>query len=629
MAEQKLKTRLQNKRGTSTEWAAATNFVPLAGEICFYSDLNKIKIGDGTKKIGQLDFVEPRQEYITIRGTSGNLSQADFYKVEDGEVIIENSNISSTYDDNLYFMFSEYMPSPPDADVAYIYSCIGTSTTNSNKKSLFQITFKDTRNYPWELKEIEITSGYYIEVTSTSGTITQTQYDLLWADPQSYIVYKMASDRFRVFYKTQSANVNMSFVYMDDGANMAALEISDSLTYEVTTFRLVTTNTEQTIGGHKTFSSGLTADAISTFNATVQFNENVTLACPIVINNNAGTSGQVLTSQGAGNPPTWKTPSGSGSTPTNMVTTDTEQTITGKKTFNSYPWFNSGASFGDKTDFSTTAWFVSGVDLEGASSSISTTLLANNDYQQTLWMPVCQTSASTPENALDNTLMTPAAYSSVKNYTTSRISGGIKLYGNADYNIMLAEYDDNYYPAFNINVGQDTADTKVFAVTATQGGEGRISFNAPLYMGTNAGSAGYALCSAGSTSVPYWKRIAQNSSISKTAYQSTGTNVAYSSATYSGSSSTVTFYYTELNNGQDTYRRIYTGRYTASVTAGKWVRIAAPYTSATPASVTVTPYKTTTAGYGPRLIAVGVASYIYVGIDDDDAPAGFYVTVIY
>lgn len=393
---------------------------------------------------------------------------------------------------------------------------------------------------------------------------------------------------------------------------------------------MVTTDTDQSLTGHKTFGAGLTASAIATFNATAQFNEDLSLACPITINNSVGTSGQVLTSQGAGKPPVWKTPSGSGSTPTNMVTTDTAQDITGAKTFKTKPvTFETNTYHNNRADFSTTAWFVSGVDLEGSSSSASTKLVANNDYQQTLWMPACKTSASDPENDLDDTLMTPAAYSSVKKYSAGKISGGIKLYGNADYNIMLAEYDDYYYPAFNINVGQDTADTNVFKVTAGQGGEGKIFFNAPLYMGTNTGSAGYALCSAGSVSVPYWKRIVQNSSISKTAYQSTGTNVTYSSATYGGSSSSVTFYYAELNNGQDTYRRIYSGRYSTSVTAGKWVRIAAPYTSATPVSVTVTPYKTTTAGYGPRLIAVGVSSYIYVGVDDDDAPAGFYVTVIY
>ena len=46
MADKTIKSRVQVKRGTSTDWAAAeATFKPLEGEIIFYSDLNKIKIG--------------------------------------------------------------------------------------------------------------------------------------------------------------------------------------------------------------------------------------------------------------------------------------------------------------------------------------------------------------------------------------------------------------------------------------------------------------------------------------------------------------------------------------------------------------------------------------------------------
>jgi hypothetical protein len=45
MADKLVKTRVQMKRGTSAEWALATGFKPLEGEIIFYSDLNKIKVG--------------------------------------------------------------------------------------------------------------------------------------------------------------------------------------------------------------------------------------------------------------------------------------------------------------------------------------------------------------------------------------------------------------------------------------------------------------------------------------------------------------------------------------------------------------------------------------------------------
>lgn len=45
MAEKKIKSRVQVKRGTKAEWDLATTFSPLEGEIIFYTDLNKIKIG--------------------------------------------------------------------------------------------------------------------------------------------------------------------------------------------------------------------------------------------------------------------------------------------------------------------------------------------------------------------------------------------------------------------------------------------------------------------------------------------------------------------------------------------------------------------------------------------------------
>ena len=52
-----VKTRVQNKIDTSTNWNKATNFVPLKGEIIIYSDLKKIKIGDGTTKVTSLPFI--------------------------------------------------------------------------------------------------------------------------------------------------------------------------------------------------------------------------------------------------------------------------------------------------------------------------------------------------------------------------------------------------------------------------------------------------------------------------------------------------------------------------------------------------------------------------------------------
>lgn len=56
MADKNLKARIVNKNGTSAEWEKATSFIPKKGELILYTDLNKIKIGDGVTVVGDLPF---------------------------------------------------------------------------------------------------------------------------------------------------------------------------------------------------------------------------------------------------------------------------------------------------------------------------------------------------------------------------------------------------------------------------------------------------------------------------------------------------------------------------------------------------------------------------------------------
>ena len=51
-----LNSRIQHKIDTAENWAKATNFKPLDGEIIVYSDLRKIKIGNGEDFVNDLDF---------------------------------------------------------------------------------------------------------------------------------------------------------------------------------------------------------------------------------------------------------------------------------------------------------------------------------------------------------------------------------------------------------------------------------------------------------------------------------------------------------------------------------------------------------------------------------------------
>lgn len=60
MAEKIVKTiatRVLQKTDTKANWDKATNFVPKKGELIVYSDLRRIKVGDGVTKVGALQFL--------------------------------------------------------------------------------------------------------------------------------------------------------------------------------------------------------------------------------------------------------------------------------------------------------------------------------------------------------------------------------------------------------------------------------------------------------------------------------------------------------------------------------------------------------------------------------------------
>lgn len=52
-----MNSRIQHKIDTSENWAKAENFIPLEGELIIYSDLNRIKIGDGITYVNDLLFI--------------------------------------------------------------------------------------------------------------------------------------------------------------------------------------------------------------------------------------------------------------------------------------------------------------------------------------------------------------------------------------------------------------------------------------------------------------------------------------------------------------------------------------------------------------------------------------------
>ena len=98
MAEKSLQARIQNKCDTTANWAKATNFVPKKGEIIVYSDgggtgVPKMKVGDGTTKVGSLKFADEGQYLPLTGGTlTGNLSIGSAYNLNIGSMSIQSQS---------------------------------------------------------------------------------------------------------------------------------------------------------------------------------------------------------------------------------------------------------------------------------------------------------------------------------------------------------------------------------------------------------------------------------------------------------------------------------------------------------------------------------------------------------
>lgn len=128
MAEKSLNTRMQQKVDTTENWGKAINFVPKKGEIIVYSDgggigIPKMKVGDGTTKVGSLKFIEsdgklPIGRKISL-GTAVSSTATEFDGSKD--ITIPVNSVYGSYLDwggrNLTNSIS-----PIDAALSYIHS---------------------------------------------------------------------------------------------------------------------------------------------------------------------------------------------------------------------------------------------------------------------------------------------------------------------------------------------------------------------------------------------------------------------------------------------------------------------------------------------------------------------------
>ena len=92
MSDKILNTRIKQKIDTKANWDKAVNFVPLKGEIIVYSDLNKIKVGDGAKKVSELPFLADSDTHQSIKALNTNNTSAQ--TVSSSEAIAGSGTIN-------------------------------------------------------------------------------------------------------------------------------------------------------------------------------------------------------------------------------------------------------------------------------------------------------------------------------------------------------------------------------------------------------------------------------------------------------------------------------------------------------------------------------------------------------
>lgn len=100
MAVKTLTTRVQQKSDTSANWAKATNFTPLKGEIIVYTDLNKIKIGDGVTKVGVLEFVNAKDAETLLGASLSTVLNSSDTEVPTSKAVLDalSSNLDNKMD---------------------------------------------------------------------------------------------------------------------------------------------------------------------------------------------------------------------------------------------------------------------------------------------------------------------------------------------------------------------------------------------------------------------------------------------------------------------------------------------------------------------------------------------------
>lgn len=364
-----VKTRIKQKNDSTANWNTANNegFKPLQGEIIVYNDVNRIKIGDGSNTVSNVPFLDANCVHLTDNETiNGYKKFENPITIKDS---ISNSDImlSATNAANNLGMAGEitwhdgegndgvvYIPRGQSETLATMYKKYTTLTAfavgdNLSGKTLFFNTEATYSQY-FGLGRTIVTSsgGYTISIAGGPPTVRLLKNDTVvqeftnWGfrpDGTTGTIWKVSSYTLPSDFgtvstlDTESGGTTYTSIWNTFGLDGATTEY-DLINVEDVYHRipkivdnLTTTSAYAALSATQgyTLNNNKAPKASPTFTGTVTFGTDT----PLSVNSSVGTAGQVLTSQGSGKSPQWANVP----TPSNMVTTNTNQTISGQKFF--------------------------------------------------------------------------------------------------------------------------------------------------------------------------------------------------------------------------------------------------------------------------------------------------------
>lgn len=248
LADKNLKARIVNKNGTSAEWEKATSFVPKKGELILYTDLNKIKIGDGVTKVNDLPFSNDDKVSKAGDTMTGALKFTKTAGIQEnnGDLVvgkIDGARISMYYD-SMSLYSSHFNLSSPKSNAGTTVSLNGTNAKTA-------IDFGDSFTITKEVSDgiqMKIGNGLYpIKVKTGNITLGDTGPN----NKGSYIhnLKNPTED-------TDAANKK----YVDDAIPTAQIEeLSSAVAKAEPFFVEVTMTNPSNISANKTFAEIKTA----------------------------------------------------------------------------------------------------------------------------------------------------------------------------------------------------------------------------------------------------------------------------------------------------------------------------------------------------------------------------------